>query len=72
MMTKDELIAKLAMALIDVLEGEKPHDIVAMTGRSDQRAEEIYQLVQKCLRATDRHTGSVFVAGLIELFDEVQ
>lgn len=71
MMTKDELITKLAMALTDAMEGQRPHDIVAMTGCSDERAAEIYQLVQKCLRATDSHTGRVFVAGLIRLFDEV-
>ena len=69
MMTKDELIAKLATALAYTLEGEKPHDIVYMTGGSNERAEEIYQLVQWCLRVTDMHSGRVDVSKLLELVE---
>lgn len=71
MMTKDELIAKLAMALIDVLEVDSPYDIVRKTGCSDSRAEEIFGLVRACLISTD-YRGIVDINGLMGLLSEAQ
>jgi len=45
----DNLEQEAVYALLDVLEGQRVHDIVAMTGLSEARCEEISRIYWQCI-----------------------